>query len=213
MRSRLVWGVCAALLACGCANRSDNDEQCTSHVSTRPSVALVPLMDNTIHDLPWSLSDELTSAVQHRLLVKERLRLFDAQKIRAITKKLNASHDPFGPNIAWVKKAFPENEFVVFMELIEHQEVAVPEKESSAELRMVVRLRVLDLRGEQPQIVLQELVQNSHFLPMQFTKTYFHQVPWGKDNFNISPLGLAHTQLSKEIAGRLEDYILLAKSR
>ena len=85
--------------------------------------------------------------------------------------------------------------------------------DTSANLNMSLRVRMLDLRGPQPSIVLQEIVHDSHHIPKQFTRANFHQVEWGKGSFNISPLGLAHAQLTKEIASRIEDYALLAKHR
>jgi hypothetical protein len=78
---------------------------------------------------------------------------------------------------------------------------------------MSVRVRVIDMRGKQPKIVLQELIHDTHHIPRQFTRANFYQVAWGKESFNISPMGLAHAQLTKEIASRLEDYILLAMRR
>lgn len=73
-----------------------------------------------------------------------------------------------------------------------------------------MRVRVFDLRGKEPKIVLQELIHDSHFIPRQFTQANFYQVPWGHESFSISPIGLAHAEFTKEISSRLEDYILMA---
>lgn len=219
MYRRIAISVCLGLAAMGC--NKDQNQQATIYdkQQLKPIVALVPLIDNTVNDVPWSLSEELTSAIYHRLSQRDKLYLVDLQKVRAATRKLNNSSNPFGANIAWVKKAFPEQEFVVFMELLQHEELPVqaskissPE-DTSAELTMKVRIRVVDVRTPEPKVVLQEIVQDSHYIPKQFTRANFFQVPWGKESYHISPLGLAHTQLSKEIAGRLEDYILLSKTK
>jgi len=213
-------GICLAILLGGC-NREGGSQQArqSEKGQLKPVVAIVPLVDKTMNDVPWSLSEELTSTIHHRLSQTDKLYLASIEKIRAASKKLGTAQNPFGPDIHWTKKVFYQDEFVVFMELIEHDEVpsantkSIALESASAQLNMTVRVRVIDLRGEEPQIVLQEMIQDSHFIPKQFTKSNFYQVPWGKESYNISPLGLAHAQLSKEIATRLEDYILLAKAK
>ncbi len=64
---------------------------------------------------------------------------------------------------------------------------------------MSVRVRVIDVREKTPKVVLQEIVEQSHHVPRQFTKANFNQVPWGDEAFDISPLGIAHDQLCKEL--------------
>ena len=76
---------------------------------------------------------------------------------------------------------------------------------------MTIRVIVVDIRQAQPVVILQEVVQDSHFIPRQFNQYNFHQVYWGNEEFEVSPLGMAHTQFLKEISSRIEDYITLAK--
>ena len=217
---KLAWSLSLALLAVGCQQNTKHSEQAmyTQTGKVKPIVALVPLIDNTKTKVSWNLSDELTSAVHYRLMQKDRLYLIDSAKVGSMVKKLKESNNPFDLDIAWVKKVFFENEFVIFMQLLTHEEFLIASKESTndkelpAELSMSVRVRVIDLRQDEPKIVLQEIIQDSHYLPKQFTSANFTQVEWGKDNYGISPLGVAHSQLAKQIASRLEDYILLSMS-
>lgn len=219
--SRIALGVSALLLAASC-NHQNQNPQVTRHQSDqhlKPVVALVPILDNSHNDLAWSVSEELTQTIHHRLSQKDRLYLLSPDSVRTITQKLSDKQNPFSNDLSWVKKSFAENEFVIFLELVEHEEVPVASQRSvapeelSAELNMSMRVRVVDLRGAEPQIVLQELVHDSHSIPRQFTRANFYQVPWGKESFSISPIGLAHASLSKQVAARLEDYILLAQAR
>jgi len=214
---------CAAisgvLMLASCHN--DNSDQKTAQisgkVSSKPIVSVVPIVDSTQNDVPWNLSDELTALVQYRLSQKNKLFLIDLPKVRAQAKKIKDNYNPFGPDLSWAKSVFPNDEYVVFMELIEHEELylndrkkPVNTKDCAAELNLGMRIRVIDLRGENPKVVLQELVRDSQFLPKQFTSTNFYQIPWGKENFTTTPLGLAHVEFTKDIASRIEDYILLA---
>jgi hypothetical protein len=78
---------------------------------------------------------------------------------------------------------------------------------------MGIRLRVIDLRGNAPKVVLQEMIRDSYFVPKTLIPTDYSVEVWGTDNFRKSPMGIAHAQLVQEVATRITDYILLAKSR
>ncbi len=210
-----------AILATGCHDQSSQEQafQEGQH-SLKPIVAVVPVIDSTKNEYNWNLSDELTSTLYYRMVKQNQFFLEELPRVRDVTAKLKEPQNPFGNDLSWIKRAFKGEEFVVFLELVEHEEVlkqdrknpAAPES-CSADLNMSMRIRVFDLRGNEPKAILQELVHDSHFVPKQFTHLNFHQVPWGDDNFNISPLGLAHMEFTKEITDRIEDYILVASKR
>jgi hypothetical protein len=222
--SRTAIAICLAVLAAGCQKPDSDSRQAYYHYEEkepliRPVVALAPIIDSTTSELPWSLSDELTTTIHERLQQKEKLHLIEDHKIRSITKKLSPADNPFANDLSWIKNTFTHDEFVVFVELIEHDEIPLhgqkfnSPKECAFELNMTARIRVIDLREEHPQIVLQELIHDTHFIPKRFSRYNFEQVVWGQDNYHISPLGIAHSALSKEIAKRVEDYILLATTQ
>ncbi len=215
---RALLNLLALTLVTGCSlhlvTQEDNVEQ--TQTSLKPIVAIVPVIDHT-KDSEWNLSDEFTYCINHQLAQKNHLFLADLDKTRAITQQLVSMQNPFGQDISWLKKTFSHQEFVVFLELVEHNEVArqddkkiVDSAKCSAELLMTMRIRVFDLRKDEPKVVLQELVHESHFIPRPFTRSNFQQEKWGHEMFIISPMGLAHSHFIKHICNRLEDYILLA---
>lgn len=217
--SRFILGVSLlALVATGCDDDQHNDSQAyyQSAKQTKPTVSIIPIIDHTKSDYEWNLSDELSSSIFNRLAEQNHLAIVDPLRAQAKFKKFH-QENPFGPEVTWMKKAFQGDDFVVFLELIEHQEVlkhdrkkvASPE-ECSADLNMSMRIRAFDLRGEKPKVILQELVHDSHFIPRQFTQANFYQVPWGHESFGISPIGLAHAEFTKEISSRLESYITMS---
>jgi len=91
--------------------------------------------------------------------------------------------------------------------------VSLAPQEVSTNLKMAVRLRIVDLRTQEPKIVLQEIVRGSYYIPKTLLQTDYNQVVWGTDEYRKSPMGIAHTQLIEEITLRLSDYLLLAKSQ
>ena len=185
----------------------------------KPRVAIIPLIDNSDHSLEWSLSDEFTNTLCAKLDQRDVFLLDSPGKVKMLTKKIKGINNPFGQELQWTKQVFTEEDFVVFLELIEHREVLNEGKlklttaveNLSAQLNICLRLRILDLRGEEPKITLQEILQDSHFIPKQFTQQNFPQTSWNTEEFNLSPMGIAHAQLIKELRSRIEDYILLAK--
>jgi len=209
------------LLALGLAAASCQNPKTTAQAifsqdgKHKPTVALVPVFDNTTPDVSWSLSDEFTHTIADKLLKKDKLFLTPLQKVNGLITDVQRGQNPFAYDIAWVKPAFAGQDYVVFMELIEHEEKPIknsPQDDPltcAANLDIAVRVRVLDLTKEAPSIALQEIIHHHQYMPRQFTKYNFHQEAWGHTGFAISPLGLAHAQLTKELASRIEEYILL----
>lgn len=218
---RVLVAMAALLLAVGCF-KSEQTEQTavTSKAVFHPIVAVVPVIDSARHDLDWDVSKELTDLLIDRLQQKGNFYLTSPQKVAAALKKVPADADPFSVDLSWLRQPFYDNEFVVFAELVEHEEVSRIEnslplseasmKDSSADLNISLRLRVVDMRRRNPEVILQEMLHVTHHIPRQFTRANFYQVSCDSDHFHISPLGLAHTDLLKTVATRLEDYIQYA---
>ncbi len=212
--------LCAiALITCGCHEDSSTESSVSSQLSPShvPIVSIVPLIDNTKNECEWSLSDELSSSLYANLSQQDRVILNSSSQVRARAKPALEKHNPFDKDLSWVKKSFQNEEFVVFLELVEHEEVLNQNRTKpidpslcSAQLRMSVRLRVIDLRSQEPKVILQELIHDAHSIHPQFNHINFHQVPWKDQSFSISPVGLAHAKFTKELAQRIEDYILIA---
>lgn len=208
----------AASLLIGCQKNKNDETSLRESAHLKPSVAIAPVIDNSHHYLNWNLSEEFNYSLSYRLEQKSKFLVASPQSTKTISKKFRANYNPFGNDIQWIKTSFPKEDFVVFLELLEHdealndfQKTAAPET-CSAQLNISIRIRIVDLRQDEPRITLQEIIHDSHFVPRQFTHYNFHQAPWGSEEFSISPVGIAHAQLVKEITTRIEDYIFLAKT-
>ncbi len=209
---RYISAILVALAAAGC-NRSNNDGISRFHEDGRvkPSVAIASLLDSTSFDCSWSLSEEITQGVMD--LVGGTGEIFvHSQEESPFTE------NPFGNDLSWMKREFHSEEFVAFLELVEHEFAPVKLKgvspqEAPSNLNMAVRLRVIDLRPSVPKIVLQEMIRDSYFVPKTLIPNDYSVETWGTEEFRKSPMGIAHAQLIQDIAHRIADYILLAKSR
>ncbi len=204
-------------LLAGCKNTSSDQtaEVLVKPALNRPIVAIVPMADCSRTDLKWSVVQELTQTLQDKFSKHKWFYLSSPQKTETVVKKLTNQHDPFGADIEWVRRSFFGTEFVVFTELVDHRETLFHPQDpsSSAELKIAVRIRVIDIRGSHPKIVLQEVIEQIQDIPPQFTKQNFSQAAWGTELYAISPLGLANAQLTQEIVSRVEDYILFPGGR
>ncbi len=212
MRSVFLFSIC--LLFSSCQNRGENAEiRYHDDGRSKPSIALVSVIDSSGANMPWDLSDELTYSIKDRIR-KSGLLFLQAMQKRDQEFALTAN--PFQKHIPWVKETFNQSEFAVFLELVEHS--IHPKKAKNAlldkftpacELDVTVRIKVVDLRKELPETILQELVHQSHLVPKMMSAPT--SLEWSKKSYAVSPIGFAHIQLAKEIVNRIEDYILLSK--
>ncbi|HPE85238.1 MAG TPA: hypothetical protein PLO43_03565 [Chlamydiales bacterium] len=186
----------------------------------KAAVAFVPVIDKSDSEFPWSLSDEFTSSITRRLISRGNMHLADTYAVLNALEGIDESNQPFSQDLDWMKTTFKNNDFVVFVELVDHylhthpnQRIAELEENRTCFLDLTMRLRIVDLRGDSPKVVLQELIQNDHSIPKLFADIDYSEKHWGKTSFNFTPVGLAHSQLVREVASRVEDYISIAHSR
>jgi len=211
--------LCLSFVSCTTTSQDQNTRYHDDGRS-KPTVAFVPVFDRSGAEVSWSLSEEFTDHLKQRFLKRSNFYLNTTEDINHEIDTLTEQNDPFASEISWVGETFSKEEFVVFAELVEHD---IHDKEAknnfldkitpSSEISMTMRIRVFDLREETPKIVLQELVTQSHLIPKPSDLREESPDRWRKMTFSITPLGLAHAQFSKEVAKRIEDYILLSKSR
>lgn len=209
---RISLSLLLAFAAVSC-HRTQSDEMSRFHEDGRvkPSVSIASMLDTTSFDASWSISEELTQGVMSQIASSGQIYVH-SQEESPFTE------NPFSSDLSWMKREFQGEEFVAFLELVEHEFTPVRTKgvslqEAASNLNMAVRIRVVDLRPQMPKVVLQEMVRDSYFVPKTLIPTDYSVDVWGTDGYRKSPMGVAHTGLVQEIAGRIADYILLAKSR
>jgi hypothetical protein len=210
------WVVGLALVVCACSRTGGDLSRFHEDGRAKPAVAIMSVIDGTSFDAPWSLSEELTSMIVQKV--------GQNGSIYVLAKgDLGYADNPFGTDLSWIKREYPDDEFVVFCELVEHDNVPLSKGKKSSDviipfetamnLKMAVRVRVVDLRTSTPKIVLQEMVRNSYYIPKNIIPTDYSYIVWGTAEYSSTPMGLAHAELANEIATRVGEYIHLAKSR
>ncbi len=185
----------------------------------KPIVAIVPYFDRSNTSVGWNISDEFNHLIQDALIKKNSFYLTSPTDISLATVDLTASQNPFSNDFGWVKDTFENNEYVVFTEIVEHdihprelKGTYLDVVKMSYELTATVRVRVFDLRGREAEVVLQELLHKNYPLPK--SSSFFTSQPdrWKRFFHAVSPIGIAHAKINKEIVDRVENYIMISKS-
>jgi hypothetical protein len=172
----------------------------------RPIVSICSVIDSTSCDLPWSLSEELTQLIRNELSSNKNIYVSEN-----IDEALTTSDNPFDSDVNWMKNRFEDNEFLVFLELLKHNEIK--KDDVTTNLDMSVRLRIIDVRAKKPKVILQECISDNYYITKGAIKTDYQKIVWGSSEYTNSRMGMAHKILAKLIAERTSDYIALAKSR
>lgn len=184
----------------------------------RPLVAVVPVIDSSHSDLSWDVSEELTALVRERLAEKGDLRLSSSDSVALTLQHIDAS-TLFAGDLKSAS-AFHGYDFVVAMELLDHKEIpytgqkvrpVYPSSEQvGSVIMMTVRLKVIDMRGEQPFVVLQEMLPSNHMVPKRLLSLDYDNIDIYSEAYRASPLGVSHSRLARDITWRIENYIQVA---
>lgn len=207
-------GLALLFLAASCTHNSDELTLTRYYEDGRakPIVAIPTMIDTTSFDASWNIAEELTESIVQSIGTEGNIYLH-AQESFSI------ADNPFGKDLAWMKREFENQEFAVFLELVEHEMLPAKKtksldlRETASNLSMGVRIRIIDLRGPKEKIVLQELIRDTYYIPKSLIPTDYQVVCWGTEDYAQSPMGIAHSRIVQEIASRISDYVLLAKSR
>ncbi|MCF7806562.1 MAG: hypothetical protein K9M07_06570 [Simkaniaceae bacterium] len=202
----------------GC-HRQNQTEQTLYHDDGRckSKVAFFNLVDHSKSNLPWDLSEEMTVEISKKLRQDDLTFLIPEDQIAWEYPLQTEPLNPFKDH-HWLIENHPDAEFIVFTELVEHDIVASnPDQDAtqktSYRLNLSTRVKVIDLRDDIPKVILQEIISQSQFIPWQFAGIDYNKTQWGKVMFTMTPIGLAHNRMIKTVAKRVQDYVLLAKSK
>ena len=195
------------LMACSSTKTNQNVSKYYDDGRSRPVVGISSVIDSTSYELPWSLSEEFTTLVRNNLSKNTKLFL---SSVDDVDVALSSTDNPFGKDISWMGSRFDDNEFIVFLELIKHDDIA---KSNAKDLDMSIRVRIIDVRSKNPKIVLQEVLKDTYNIEKGSYVSDYRKNYWGSQEYDNSRMALAHKQLANQVAQRISEYISLSKSR
>jgi len=184
----------------------------------KPIIAVMPTIDNTEkeYSVNWNVAHELTEEIRRRIFDSPKLYLLREGGNLEVAKQLNV------PSPAALTKKSTDHlgaaEFVVVTELIDQHETPYgltnkrPRlEEVGSVLTLAMRVRVIDLRGAEPKVILQEVVNYDHTIARAYLNTDYVKAYWGTEAFDRTPMGMAHSKLIREVVARVEGYIGASK--
>ena len=208
------------LSGCGLSKTQIGDVRFHDDGRAKPIVAFVPIIDRSGSEIGWSLSEEWTDLLKNRLFKRNRFYISVPNGMSEFSFSPSRRPCPFSSDVGWIQEAFESYEYVIFIEIVEY-DIHLKEKgksllqkiSPSRELSMTARIHIFDLRGEKPEIILQEFIHKNYSIPKPSSIEASNPGRWKKWTHHVSPIGLSHAQFCKEISKRIEEYIALSKSR
>lgn len=190
------------LLFSACGPRYGDFFPCHDDGSVKPKVVLLPMKDATGH---CDIAEGLMQNIRYRLMDCGNLYVYPEELIyRQLKKMENVSF--FDSDISFALQ-FGGADFIVATELVEcrselygkvEAKCLPPHLQRKNLMMMKLRVRVIDLRCQEPILVLQEIIPRNLLVPNQ--KTEMEKV----DNSYIREL--TH-RLSEDFVNRLEEVI------
>lgn len=213
MRQTFIYFIAVALMCVGCAKNCKDTTLYQKSGRAKPIVAVMPVINTSnANSYSWDISHELTEEIRSRIFDSSRLYLLKEGGSMQTATALNIP-DPSALSME-AKESLGAAEFVVVTELLDQHETPYGLNsdrpflgEIGSVLALSMRVRVLDVRGETPKVILQEIVNQEHTISRPYLKTDYNKTPWGTEAFDRTPLGLAHGKLVREVVGRVEGYV------
>lgn len=213
MRAATFGLVVLSLFCGGCARTYRDTSMYQRTGQIKPIVSVMPVINSAgVCRAEWDYSRELTDEI--------RKRIFDSSKLYLLREggSLDLAHELNTPNPTEIPCDLREQtaaaEYVVVAELMDQHETPYEtasskahQEEAGAVLTMAVRLRVIDVRGATPKVILQEIVDHDHIIAKPYLKTDYTKATWGTEAYTSTPLGMAHSKVVRELVAHIESYI------
>lgn len=181
----------------------------------KPKVAVVPIFDHSSKDISMEVDKLFSQTIQEKLFQSGAL-LFTTDFSMLTKQRLNAfGINPFTENIDWIKEIATDTEFIVFTELVSHRLQKNPSSTymfHAYTLDIAFRVKVFDVRGSKPKVILQEVWDKTIDLPWHHASLHTDTEGLNNSGFSLSSLSRTHTQIVNQVCLQIEDYILLSKS-
>jgi hypothetical protein len=212
MMKRLVFTLAAITLICGGFAKHYGIASTFQAVGRQKAiVAVLPVInDNHITNILWDISQELTAEIRKRVYESNKICLQQELASLEVAKLLNVPNPHAISNTA--AESLQDAEFAIITEVIEQKEKSFKtHPESASVLTCALSVRVLDLRGAFPKVILQEILDKNYVMAMPYMHCDYKKMAWGTEAFRYTPLGMAHNRLVNELTRRVEAYIEAAQ--
>jgi len=169
----------------------------------KDKIALTKMVDSSAKTHLWDITTELSSYLEKDIARKDTLYVIPVDD----EVKLSSLKNPFSKKLDWLDHHFPHTKYIAFTELLKYEDSSESDPTLGHSLDVSVRIRVFEKQADGFKIVLQEIIQESYMIPSLFSKTLSIQPSYNSPGYELSPVGVAHQNLSRQIAKRIREYI------
>jgi hypothetical protein len=205
-------------LTCMSCTYQRRDTTLYQSTGRQKAIAVVlPVIDSTgKSQLSWDLSQEFTEEIRKRIYESPKVYLLRDSGSKELAQQFTVPHPTAIP--VRLTNQIGAAEFVIATELMSQTETPYglandySDKypiygETGSVLSVAMRVRVIDVRGETPQVVLQEILTHDQHVARPYMNPNYDKTPWGTEAFQYSAMGIVHHRLVNELVARVEGYI------
>ncbi len=182
----------------------------------RPQIALVPVINGTNVKLPWDVETELTDDILDCLMCEGAFWVSPYNQYECALEQTKG-RDYFGIDLSFANH-FSHNDFLVIVELVEHEMKPYRREEypdlmvshtpdRHQVLALSARIRVIDLRFEEPAIVRQEIVETYKLVSPKAAKVCYDGLNDLVPEYSNTPLARGHKELAALVASKIEEAV------
>lgn len=198
----------------GCSQNSDSNP--VRYQKTKPNVAFVPLKESEPFCY-WDLGKELTDDTVQEMVTKNTVYITPYNQFKTALENTGEC-DYFSSDLNFANY-FGSSDFLVVSELLRHEIVPfnptartdVDHKKNFAQFQVLdlgTRVRVLDLRYENPKVILQKFVDTREIISGTETKIDYSEIRPENELYASTPLCRGHKKIAHELAREIESAIL-----
>ena len=214
----IVFLLSIATFISGCSNRFNDTAAYHSSGRAKPVVAVLPVIDSTSGDKKeyhWDRSEEFTTEIRKYISDSSQLYLLNLAAGMNTAQTLNT------PHVSEISEDLLQSlspaEFAIVSELIDEKVIPYGLRNANAsrphlsdigsKISIALRVRVIDLRGKEPKIVLQEVIYQDHDVAKAYYNCDYKKCPWGSARYATTPMGIAHAKVIRELVAHVEGYV------
>lgn len=199
-------------IACSPQNQYPDYVRESWQTKCKPKLALVPIIDKSGCELPWDVADEITDRTLELLIDSKDVLITPIAQFEQGVNSLPANALTTN-NLDFARK-FSCVDFVVLMELVDQEFAAYCPSEVTCQyrirgelcdeiLKQSIRLRIIDVRGDCPRLIAQEIFESNQMIPRAYSGTNYALVPCGSQEYHSTWLACSHQRLARDLSARI----------
>lgn len=206
---KILLSIVLSLIAVGCGPRYVDYFPYHDDGRPKPKVVLLPVLDESTADLPWDVSQELTNSMRYEIMNNGELYLWSQEEVDK--QIVTTGQVDFFTDESMLAQNFCGADFVILAEFLEQKDPCesgrLIQYAPCREVVIKTRIKIVDIRGNQPRIVQQEIFKNTYIVASEFDRRKAGNTVAGSAAYKETPIGSAHQRLVCDVVDRMEKVI------